>query len=225
MPARRRFGVATAASVGFHALVLVLIGLLSSRARAPAEVLIPIELTMAQRQPEVLALGGGGRPEAEVRRTAAPALVKQPTKREPSSPGGRLKAAPAPPRVLTAKSGKEPAGPVGQGREPAGPGGQEDVPAGPTHGPGIVGGPLAVYPKDALDQGLEGTVTLSVAVGADGSVQSVAVAKGSGHKVLDDAAARAVKGWQFEAGMEKGKPAAGKVTVTLVFSAGTVKRG
>jgi protein TonB len=118
----------------------------------------------------------------------------------------------------------EPAGPTGAGRDRSGPGGQSDQPAAPTRGPGIVGGPAPVYPKDALDGGLEGRVSLSVTIAADGSVSAVGVAKTSGHKLLDEAAVRAVKrGWTFQPALKNGKPAAGTMTVTFEFAAGKVQ--
>jgi len=230
MPAGRRFGIATGASVALHAIILIAIGLLASRAQVVRQVLIPVEITVEKPAEtpveQRVVLGGGGHREGPLKVTDAPAIVAKPVKRPPSSAGGRAKAAPAPPRILTSKGGKTPSGPVGKGREPSGAGGKEDSPGGPTYGPGVVGGPLAVYPKNALDQDLEGTVTVSVAVGPEGAITSVSVAKSSGHRLLDDAAVRAVKaGWTFKPGMRKGKPAEGEVSVTFVFSAGSVKRG
>jgi len=128
--------------------------------------------------------------------------------------------------VVTSPRGEEPAGATGAGREAQGPGGQEHQPAGPTHGPGIVGGPLPGYPKDAQDRGLEGRVTLSVTVASDGSVTSVEVAESSGHRLLDEAAVRAVRqGWTFTAGMDRGQPAGGRVSLTFEFRQARVTRG
>ncbi|MFB3880295.1 MAG: energy transducer TonB [Armatimonadota bacterium] len=224
LSARARYGVATASSIAFHAIVLAAIGLLAARAPERPEVLIPIELTVSEQSADRLDLGGG-RPEAVEVRKAASATPRA-AARPPSSPGGRAKAAPAAPRILTSKKGKEPAGATGAGRDLAGPGGQTDEPAGPTRGPGVSGGLPPVYPKDALDQGLEGTVTVTISVAADGSVKSLSVTRSSGHKLLDDAALRAVKtGWTVTPALQKGKPAAGTVSVTFVFSAGKVKEG
>ena len=247
MPANRRFGIATASSISFHAVLLVVVGIMgASRPSVAPQVLIPIEITSVPaeiKQTPVeattkietkagpvrkITLGGGGDPKGKRSATSTPAFRTLAAKRVASSGGGKLKASPAPPRVLTSKSGIEPSGPIGQGRDPAGPGGQEDAEGGPSYGPGIAGGggPLAVYPKNALDQDLEGAVSLAVLVGSDGTIKSVTVAKSSGHKLLDDAALRAIKsGWTFRPGMQKGKPAADKVTVTFVFSGGSVKRG
>ena len=221
MPAEKRYGIATVSSLTFHLLVLLIVGLLAGRTPLPPEVLIPIELTMAEAAADDLLPGAGGHPEAALKTTSAPAPSAEPSKPKPSSPGGRTETAPAPPKVLTAKSSPEPAGPEGVGKEPAGPGGQEEVPAGPTRGPNIVRGALPMYPKDALDQGLQGTVALSVLVAKDGSITSVKAAKSSGHESLDRAAQRAIeRGWTFEPALENGKPVPGKRTVTFVFSAG-----
>ena len=59
MPARQRFGIATASSLGAHTLLLLLIGLLTARNPAGTSVLIPIELTMTSRGGEKLVLGQG----------------------------------------------------------------------------------------------------------------------------------------------------------------------
>lgn len=56
------------------------------------------------------------------------------------------------------------------------------------------------YPRSARRQGLEGTVELMVRVLANGRAGTVRVERSSGHQVLDDAAIRSVKSWQFEPG-------------------------
>ena len=245
MPARRRFGIATASSITFHAALLLIVGLLGARPHA-AEQLIPIEMTVAPTVAKVrsaeevtarvpvtagsqskLTLGAGD-PRGTRSRRSTPAFRSLGAKHVASSGGGRLPSAPAPPRVMTSARGTDSSGPIGAGRDPAGPGGRAEVVGGPSYGAGIAdaGGPLAVYPKDALDQDLEGAVTVTISVGADGSMKSVSVTHSSGQKLLDDAAVRAIKsGCAFTPAMQKGKAVAGTVTVTFVFSGGKVKRG
>ncbi len=83
---------------------------------------------------------------------------------------------------------------------------------------------MPIYPKNALDQNLEGTVTLTISVGSEGAIEAVVITKSSGYKILDDAAIRAIrKGWAFKPGMMKGKLAPGKSTIAFEFSAGAVK--
>ena len=57
--------------------------------------------------------------------------------------------------------------------------------------------PLPPYPAAARAERLEGLVVLSVLVASDGRVVDVTVASSSGHTVLDQAAAGAVKRWTF----------------------------
>lgn len=225
MPARRRFGIATATSLAIHAAILLLIGLFSLGAGPPQEILIPIELTVSARA-AAASVGGGGRPEAPAREAPTPPTSTKPEARPPSSAGARKQPAPAAPKVLTAPTGKEPSGQTAAGSAEEGAGGAEEAPAGPTHGPGSLGGPVPVYPKDALDRDLSGRVTLSVMIAADGSVKSVEVSASSGHRLLDEAAVRAVeRGWAFSPGMKNGKPEPGRVVIIFVFSQGTVKEG
>lgn len=221
MPAQKRFGIAAASSVAVHLLILLLIGLLSGRTPIRPPVLIPIELTIAEASADSLVLGAGGQPEVPPKLSEAPADSNEPVKEPPSSSGGRAKAAPAPPKLLTSRSGTEPAGTQGTGDAPAGPGGREAKPAGPTRGPNIIGSATPLYPKDALDQRLEGTVTISVLVAGDGSISAVTVADSSGHAKLDQAAKTVVeRNWSFSPALQNGKPVPGNHTITFVFTAG-----
>lgn len=51
-----------------------------------------------------------------------------------------------------------------------------------------------VYPQEALERGLEGEVVLILSQDMQGRMTQIAVASGSGHAVLDEAAVRAVRG-------------------------------
>ena len=240
MSASARFRLATAISAAFHLVVILLVGFIAVGHPAE-ESMEPIEVSLVQAaapeppaavagteaQPEASVMPGGGSPAAQVVSNPSPVKSPKPSTQPASNAGGKAKAAPGAPAILTSPNGKTPAGPVGKGSAPFGPGGQAEVPGGgPTYGPGVGGGPEPTYPKHALDQGLEGTVTLTVTVGANGEIASVDVASSSGHALLDQAAIRAVKqGWKFTPGLAKGKPMAGKVKVTFLFAAGVVRRG
>jgi len=50
-----------------------------------------------------------------------------------------------------------------------------------------------LYPPEALQRGLEGEVVILVELGENGRILDASVASGSGHRVLDDAAVRAVR--------------------------------
>lgn len=67
--------------------------------------------------------------------------------------------------------------------------------------------PAPPYPRDAMREGLTGTVMLEVLVDIDGRPLSVRVARSSGHRVLDQAARRQVLGrWRFQPALQDGQP-------------------
>ena len=49
------------------------------------------------------------------------------------------------------------------------------------------------YPQEAIARGLEGEVLVLIIIGEEGQVTAARVEQGSGHRVLDDAALRAVR--------------------------------
>ena len=69
-----------------------------------------------------------------------------------------------------------------------------------------------VYPSAARRDGIEGSVLLTVVVGPNGRVTSVAVARSSGNLQLDDAAMSAVRRWTFT------HPKVGSVQLSLPVS-------
>ncbi len=62
------------------------------------------------------------------------------------------------------------------------------------------------YPKEALEQGLEGKVLLYLFLSEAGEVKSVRVSKSSGYKILDSAAVEYGKKLRFSPAMRHGKP-------------------
>ena len=77
--------------------------------------------------------------------------------------------------------------------------------------------PAPAYPAAARAGKLAGTVLLRVSVSADGHAQSVAVRRSSGHAVLDAAAVRAVRAWEFEPARTGGLAVAALVEVPVRF--------
>jgi periplasmic protein TonB len=241
MPMGQRYRIAVVVSACFHVLLLLLVGYIATHSKkAPMEPiqieLETVEMTTAPKlepPPQLPTITATAivQPQKNFRAQAAVKPVERvavrpdkPGKGTPSNAGGPLKRGVGAPPILTSKGGSEPSGSVAKGTATEGLGGQVEEPGGPTYGPSTAGGPMPIYPKTALDQGLEGKVTLAVTISDDGGISSIAVQSSSGHKVLDDAAIRAVqKGWSFKSGMNKGKAATGKVLVTIDFSAGKVK--
>lgn len=65
--------------------------------------------------------------------------------------------------------------------------------------------PAPAYPREAMRQGLTGTVELEILVGADGRPLDVRVVRSSGHRVLDQAARRTVLAqWTFQPAFRNG---------------------
>ncbi|GAB4345387.1 MAG: hypothetical protein Kow0089_22420 [Desulfobulbaceae bacterium] len=77
--------------------------------------------------------------------------------------------------------------------------------------------PPPAYPERARRKRQEGTVLLEVVVRADGSVESLRVEQGSGHRLLDRAALAAVRNWTFEPGRQAGVPVTMTVQVPVRF--------
>ncbi|UPY39426.1 energy transducer TonB [Sediminicoccus sp. KRV36] len=73
------------------------------------------------------------------------------------------------------------------------------------------------YPEAARLRGEQGTVGLELAIGADGKVVSVTVARSSGSPMLDAAARRAVQDWRFRPAMRDGDAVAGTIRTSVHF--------
>ncbi len=76
------------------------------------------------------------------------------------------------------------------------------------------------YPPSALKRRLEGVVILQVKIDPRGFPVSVEVAGSSGQTLLDAAAVRAVKEWEFEPETRGGKPVPTSVEVPVRFKLG-----
>ncbi|MBS7792847.1 energy transducer TonB [Roseococcus sp. SDR] len=73
------------------------------------------------------------------------------------------------------------------------------------------------YPEAARLRGEQGTVGLEIAVGTDGRVITVTVARSSGSPMLDAAARRAVQEWRFRPAMRDGEPVPGTIRTSVHF--------
>ncbi|MEW6229548.1 MAG: TonB family protein [Bacillota bacterium] len=102
-----------------------------------------------------------------------------------------------------AGAGYEPAAPSGPGTsEPAKPA-EPPKPRGEEFGTGqalVLSGVPPVYPKNPLNEGVEGVVGLAITVDSAGNVSEALIVSGSGDLRLDEQAMRAVlRGWRFQA--------------------------
>jgi protein TonB len=73
-----------------------------------------------------------------------------------------------------------------------------------------------VYPEQAKQAGIQGTVVLSAIISADGSVKSLRLV--SGHPALTSAAIDAVKQWKYRPYLLNGRPVDYETTVTVKFT-------
>ena len=73
-----------------------------------------------------------------------------------------------------------------------------------------------LYPADAVQQNIEGTVVMDVVVDKRGYISSLEVVKGA-HPILDEAARRAVEQWKYQPYRIKGKPRDIKFSIVLDF--------
>ncbi len=78
--------------------------------------------------------------------------------------------------------------------------------------------PAPRYPPEALRRNIGGSVRVEVTVAADGSVERIALAEGSGNRDLDRAAMEAVRRWKFKPALRNGQPVAATVIVPLEFN-------
>lgn len=76
---------------------------------------------------------------------------------------------------------------------------------------------LPAYPASALEQGVEGTVLLSVYVGLSGKAEQVETKLSSGVKELDAAAINAVSQWTFSPASQAGTALASWFEVPVRF--------
>jgi TonB family protein len=76
--------------------------------------------------------------------------------------------------------------------------------------------PHPVYPQEAKDARIQGTVSLSATIGKDGTVQQLEVL--SGHPLLVPAALEAVKQWVYQTTLLNGNPVAVLTQIDVNFT-------
>lgn len=82
-----------------------------------------------------------------------------------------------------------------------------------------IAAPAPIYPRNALRDGITGTVKLELLVGVDGRVLEVHVVSGSGNRELDAAAREQVlRYWRFQPAMRDGVAIQARGIVPIVFS-------
>lgn len=134
-------------------------------------------------------------PATKAAETPPPSVANQVT---PAPP------APAPVPATPARS-KAPSSPVAK-----------DIPA--HANAGYLNNPKPDYPRMARQRHWEGRVVLRVFVTADGRCGDLSVYRSSGHEILDEAAADAVRQWRFVPGKHGDTAVASWVNVPIEFA-------
>ncbi len=73
-----------------------------------------------------------------------------------------------------------------------------------------------VYPPDAVENNIEGTVIIQLTVDEKGNVSQYKIVSG-GHKLLNNAAVDAVKQWKYAPYVKEGRPQPVRFSVVLDF--------
>lgn len=81
----------------------------------------------------------------------------------------------------------------------------------------MIAGKPPRYPTESRRKREQGTVVLSLTVGLDGAVETIAIAQSSGFHRLDDAARAAVKGWRWKPFLRSGQPMKVRGEVEIPF--------
>jgi TonB family protein len=72
-----------------------------------------------------------------------------------------------------------------------------------------------IYPEEAKQRHIQGTVLLNCLIGLDGSVEKIEVQKG--HELLVPAAIKAVSQWKYKPLLLNGKAVRTDTTVEIIF--------
>lgn len=106
---------------------------------------------------------------------------------------------------------------AGDGNRGDGPGHGGDGHGGPSYGVSSGDGIAVGYPTLAAMEGLEGTVVVSVQVGANGDVTKAVATTRSAYDSLDNAAIRTARIWPFRPAVQNGEPVAGTAKLKFTF--------
>ena len=74
-----------------------------------------------------------------------------------------------------------------------------------------------VYPEQALRDGIQGTVRLTIVINEEGFVYELRGMEGN-NPILEEAAIDAVKQWQYSPTLLNGEPVAAQTMVTVIFN-------
>jgi len=100
--------------------------------------------------------------------------------------------------------------------------GEPNKPTGISEGASFTGKATAVYPKEALEEGIEGDVEVTVAVSAHGGVDTVSITQAA-DSLLNKAALSTARAMHFRPAQKNGVPVAATITLRFTFAHGKVE--
>jgi periplasmic protein TonB len=77
--------------------------------------------------------------------------------------------------------------------------------------------PSPEYPEMAIFLGYQGNAIVRIKVSAKGLSEGVEILRSSGHKILDEAVAKALKKWRFTPSKHGNTPMAGSVIISVIY--------
>ena len=78
--------------------------------------------------------------------------------------------------------------------------------------------PSPEYPEMAIFLGYQGTAVIRIKISAQGVSKGVEILRSSGHKILDESAAKALKKWRFTPGKnDSDKPMTDSVIISVIY--------
>ncbi len=185
------------------------------KAPQPPEETEPIPIPEPEPEPVV-------EPEAEPIETLEPTPLVEPESFEYAEPPRRvvpMRSEEVPLANVTSEDDRAGAQSIDSAADALESGGRSDslVPAFDSP-PGYMYNPKPRYPRDARRRGEEGNVMLLVDVLPNGRVDEISVESSSGHRLLDDAAVKAVRRWRFEPAKKTGRPVRAQVRIPVEFN-------
>jgi len=78
--------------------------------------------------------------------------------------------------------------------------------------------PSPEYPEMAIFLGYQGTAVIRIKISAQGVSKGVEILRSSGHKILDESAAKALRKWRFTPGKnDSDKPMTDSVIISVIY--------
>ncbi|HWR08812.1 TonB family protein [Sporomusa sp.] len=215
-----RWRKAISVSVCLHIFLLVIAGylvagLLTAAATVPEEIILNMDLVSDSGLPEPAASSEISVPAPTVSTPAEPVQAVTEVKPVVTTSELSMTEVESPAAIVSAQPH---AAATTEGPETKASGPPPSAGGGGIAAPGILSRVDPLYPPAARQAGLEGTVLLKIQVLANGRPGEISVARSTGYPALDEAAAAAVRKWQFIPAKDRSSGRTVACTTTLPVS-------